>query len=106
VADPIVARSPILPPPPLAVVDRWEVFTRRSDADLTLADLTPLTKLVVRAAPPFLGVEHGRAERNGQGMLVIGSGPDEWTLIGPVGSAEALMAWVSRTGRGSRRRSI
>lgn len=93
VPDP-VARSPIAPPPPAAVVDGWEVCTLRSDGELTLTDVTPLAKMVVRARPPFLGVGHRQAARDPHGTLVIGSGPDEWTLLGPVGSAGALMARV------------
>jgi len=79
VADPI-ARSPIAPLPPLVLRDGWEVSERRSTADLTLADLTPMPKLLVRGIGA-LRVPFGRAERDGT-TLVIGSGPGEWLALG------------------------
>ena len=82
--DPPVARSPIRPAEPVAVVDGWEVSTRRSGAALRLADWTPMNKAVVRAEPPF-GVAFGRARRDGRGVLHVGSGPDEWLLLAPPG---------------------
>lgn len=81
-----VARSPIAPPSPTGVVQGWEVSLRSSDAALRIADLTPLTKVLVRHDPPFLDVAFGRSKRDEQGRLVIGSGPDEWTILGPPGS--------------------
>ena len=83
--DAPVARSPIRPTEPVAVVDGWEVSTRRSGAALRLADWTPMAKLGVRAEPPFAGVAFGRARRDDRGVLTIGSGPDEWLLLFPPG---------------------
>jgi hypothetical protein len=45
-----VARSPIAPAPPVAVVAGWEVSARRSSAPLRLVDCTPLAKVLVRRA--------------------------------------------------------
>ena len=44
-----VARSPITPVAPVAVVNGWEVSTRRSSASLQLTDLTWLAKVAVTA---------------------------------------------------------
>lgn len=42
------------------------------------------------------GVRFGRAARDPAGTLVVGSGPGEWLLIGPVGLAPALAAALVR----------
>jgi sarcosine oxidase, subunit gamma len=94
-----VARSAI------AVIDGhvrngWEIGAGVSTARLTLRDESPLAKIVVRA--PFtgavrtdLGVGFGRttrAEVAGVGeVLVVGAGPGEWIVMGPVGSGTALL---------------
>jgi len=92
-----VARSPIAPPPPVVVIDGWEVSGRRAAAALTLTDSTPLAKVGVRApiggrAAAELGVPFGRAARDPGGTLVAGSGPGEWLLLAPPGQAPALIA--------------
>jgi len=94
-----VARSPIAPPPPVLVVDGWEVSGRRSTAPLRLVDCTPLAKVLVRADPGgrvarHLGVGHGRAARDPHGTLVVGSGPDEWLLLAAPGTEAAVAARV------------
>jgi heterotetrameric sarcosine oxidase gamma subunit len=96
-----VARSAIRAALPVAVVDGWEVSARRSSAALRLADLSSLAKTLVRASrdgpvAAHLGVGFGRAQRDATGRLVVGSGPDEWTVIGPVGSGGALHAELDR----------
>jgi heterotetrameric sarcosine oxidase gamma subunit len=87
-----VARSPITPAEPVTVVDGWEVSAIRADgADLTLTDCTPLAKVAVASRQPgFRGVRFGRAARQEDGTLVVGSGPGEWLLVGPPGQAAAL----------------
>lgn len=90
-----VARSPIAPPPPVVVEHGWEFSARRSGAGLRIIDLTPLTKLLVAAAPQGrvaagLGVTFGRASRDLEGSLVVGSGPGEWLLLGAPGQALSL----------------
>lgn len=64
---------------------------------LTLADRSPLAKVLVRATPDgptaaLLGVARGRAARDGDGVLVVGSAPGEWTLLAPPGAAPGLVA--------------
>lgn len=81
-----LARSPITPPSTL-VRAGWEVSDASSRAALRIADCTPLAKILVRAQPDgaaasTLGAAHGRTRRSDQGVLVIGSSPGEWTLIG------------------------
>jgi heterotetrameric sarcosine oxidase gamma subunit len=94
-----VARSPIEPPPPVVVIDGWEVSGLRASAELTLTDCTPLAKVGVRApisgpAAAELAVPFGRAARDPGGTLVAGSGPGEWLLLAAPGQAAALAARV------------
>ena len=72
---------------------------RESDVPLRLLDCTPLAKVLVRADPSgpvasALGVPCGRAARDRHGTLVVGSGPGEWLLVGPVGAEATLAARV------------
>ncbi len=88
----VIARSPIPPAPPVGLVAGWEVSTRRSTAELTVTDCTPLVKVLVRAAHDgavarTLGVPFGRATRDGTGVLVVGSGPGEWLVLAGPGTA-------------------
>jgi len=90
-----VARSPIAPPPPVVVIDGWEVSGRRAGAGLTLTDCTPLAKVGVRApigggAAAELAVPFGRAARDPGGTLVIGAGPGEWLLLAAPGQGPTL----------------
>ena len=94
-----VARSPIAPASPVVVKAGWEVSGRRaSDAGggaLTLTDCTPLTKVQLRApvdgeVAASLGVPFGRAARDSDGTLVVGSGPGEWLLLAAPGQAGTL----------------
>lgn len=90
-----LARSPIDPAPPVAVVDGWEVSDRHSSAALRIVDCTPLAKVLVRAdgdgeAARTLDVGFGNARRDAIGTLVVGDGPDEWILLAPPGSAPTL----------------
>jgi hypothetical protein len=92
-----VARSPIAPPPPVLVLEGWEVSGRRATAGLTLTDCTPLAKVQVRApiggrAAAELAVPFGRAARDPAGALVAGSGPGEWLLLAAPGEGPALTA--------------
>jgi sarcosine oxidase, subunit gamma len=91
-----VARSPVAPPPPVVVIDGWEVSGRRASAGLTLTDCTPLAKVGVRApiggrAAAELAVPFGRAARDPGGTLVAGSGPGEWLLLAAPGQGPALI---------------
>ncbi len=94
-----VARSPIQPQDQLEVVGGWEVSRRRSSAPLLLQDLTPLAKVLVRARPDgqlaaALKVPSGRAERDVNGTLVVGSGPGEWTMLAATGKAHDVIGRV------------
>jgi heterotetrameric sarcosine oxidase gamma subunit len=90
----VIARSPVRPVQP-TVVAGWEVTGRPGQAGLVLTDLTPLAKAGVRARidgalARALGIPFGRAARDGDGALVIGSGPGEWLVLGPVGEGRLL----------------
>ena len=87
-----VARSPISPAPPVTVEHGWEVSARRTNADLRIMDCTPLAKVLVLASMDggvarALGVPFGRAARDEHDALVVGSGPGEWLLLAPPGTA-------------------
>ncbi len=92
-----LARSPIVCAHPLIVIAGWQVSGRQSTADLTITDCTPAAKVQLRALPgggaaAAVGVPFGRAARDGDGTLVVGSGPGEWLLIGSPGQGTALAA--------------
>ncbi len=101
-----VARSPIAPSSPEAVVAGWVVSARRSSAALTLTDHTPLTKVTVRAPDDgamakILDVRFGRAarqswDRDGStlGALLTGSGPGEWLVLARPGEQGAVVDWL------------
>ena len=95
-----IARSPIAPAPPVSEHGGWEVSGRRSTAELTVADATPLAKVAVRAAHDggmraALGVPFGRAARDAGGRLVVGSGPGEWLVLAGVGESSAARAQLA-----------
>ena len=106
-----LARSPIAPAPPVTVLAGWEVSGRRASAitggaaaaggpGLTITDCTPLAKVQLRApasgvAAAAVGVRFGRAARNPDGTLVVGSGPGEWLLLAAPGQAQELSAWLA-----------
>jgi len=97
----VLARSPIPATGPVQIDAGWEVSAARSDASLTLTDCTPLAKVHVRAPwngamAKALGVPFGRAARDGA-SLVAGSGPGEWLVLAPVGSAAAVVSRLERT---------
>ena len=94
-----VARSPIAPAPPVVIKAGWEVSGRRASAAgagaPTLTDCTPLAKVQLRApvdgeVAASLGVPFGRAARDPDGTLVVGSGPGEWLLLAAPGRAGSL----------------
>jgi heterotetrameric sarcosine oxidase gamma subunit len=120
-ADPATARNPIAlarSPIPVALpeIERagWVVSGRRSDAALTIADWTPLAKLLVRSdrgpsdsrsaevdtdsgselTPASVhDVRYGAAAprtSNGVGVLLVGWAPGEWLALGPPGTRAAL----------------
>ena len=100
-----LARSSIASARPLTVVDGWEVSSARSEAPLRITDCTPMAKVCVRANPEgslarALHVPFGRAQRDQQGSLVIGSGPGEWLVLDATGTAPALVDRIRRLAGG------
>jgi heterotetrameric sarcosine oxidase gamma subunit len=90
-----IARSPIAQDAPTTIKHGWEVSARRSAAGLTITDCTPLAKVLVLASADgelarTLGVPFGRAARDAQGSLVVGSGPGEWLLLAAPGTSAAV----------------
>ncbi len=80
-----LARSPIDQADPIEVADGWVVSRKKSSAPLRLADLSQLAKIGVKTQVPPFGLSYGRSARQGD-WIVAGSGPDEWTLVGPIGT--------------------
>jgi heterotetrameric sarcosine oxidase gamma subunit len=113
-----VARSPIRPEPPEGVLTGWVVSRRRTRAALTLTDCTPLAKVMVRAGwdgavAAIIGVPFGRATRQTLGtpappepgvreVLVVGSGPGEWLVLGPPGEVGRLARTLEAAVAGAR----
>jgi heterotetrameric sarcosine oxidase gamma subunit len=76
------------------VVEGWEVSGARTDAALTITDSTPLAKVQVRAPwngalAKVLGVPFGRTARDA-GELLVGSGPGQWLVLAPPGTAAGV----------------
>jgi heterotetrameric sarcosine oxidase gamma subunit len=97
-----VARSPIVQTEPVSMHLGWEVSRVSCDAALRLADLTPLSKFLVRAAPDsaaaqLLDCAFGSARHGNAGELIIGAGPDEWLVLGPVGTRPPVVAQLVST---------
>ncbi|GAA4917530.1 N-methylglutamate dehydrogenase subunit D [Actinomycetospora succinea] len=98
-----LARGPVAVATPV-VRDGWELDARVATGPLTLSDESPLAKVHVRA--PFdgasraaLGVGLGRTARGDLGtgdVLVVGSGPGEWLVLGAPGTASALRASIEQ----------
>jgi heterotetrameric sarcosine oxidase gamma subunit len=92
VAEAPVARSPVSPADPQVVVDGWLVSGRRSEAALTLTDLTPLTKVAVRAVPD--GPMADALSTPGPGVLVTSVVPGEWLVLAEPGEQAAVLGWL------------
>ena len=98
-----IARSPIRQRPPIAEHASWEISQASAKAPLRLADLTPLTKILIRADPgsaaaSVLACEFGHSRRALSGELIIGSGPGEWLLLAPASTRPPLAAQLSPGG--------
>jgi heterotetrameric sarcosine oxidase gamma subunit len=93
-----MAQSPIAVVGPQAVVAGWAVSGRRSTADLTLTDLTPLTKLAVRADPAG-PVAEGLAAPSAA-VLVTSVVAGEWLVLGEAGERAGVAAWLESLGDG------
>jgi heterotetrameric sarcosine oxidase gamma subunit len=91
----MVARSPIRARGPVGREHGWEVSTTARKGGLELCDLTPYSKVLVRAgvlskAAEVLGCALGLARRAPDGTLVAGTGPGEWLLVSGAGTWPAL----------------
>ncbi|TLP75776.1 2Fe-2S iron-sulfur cluster-binding protein [Nesterenkonia sphaerica] len=98
-ADP-VARGSVPAPGPKTSIAGWEVSTEQSMAPLTLADVTPLVKISVRAAPDGVTADRmpaafGQARPWGDRLLVVGSGPGEWMVLAEPGERAAALNELS-----------
>lgn len=72
------------------------------ETDLVLSDESSLTKTVLRADPSSpaahtAGVGFGRTRRQGD-VLVVGTRPGEWTVIGDADATAAFVADIDRSG--------
>lgn len=104
-ADPApLARSPIAAPSPTGTAAGWEISLRRSSEALTLADWTPMAKVLVHAPPDgplsrVLGVPFGTARRTGGGALVARVQPAQWLICAPPSGAPGLVEeWTAAAG--------
>jgi heterotetrameric sarcosine oxidase gamma subunit len=80
-----LARSPIAQRGPIEIAHGWVISRRKSAAPLRLADLSHLAKIGVKAQTPPFDIPYGRSVRK-EDWIIAGSGPGEWTLIGPIGA--------------------
>lgn len=85
-----VAQSPITVSGPEEVVAGWVVSGQRSESDLTLTDLTPLTKLAVRADPNG-AIAEALSMQPGT-VLVTGVVPGEWLVLAEAGEQARIVA--------------
>jgi heterotetrameric sarcosine oxidase gamma subunit len=103
---PAAAMSPIVTVPPETVVAGWVVSARRSNAELTLIDQTPLTKVAVKAPwdgrlAETLGVRFGRTARSSwqfgastSHVLLVGATPGEWLAMAAPGEHAVVVGWL------------
>lgn len=93
-----MARSPIAVVGPQAVVAGWVVSGRRSTADLTLTDLTPVAKVAVRADPA--GPMAEALTTPPDTVLVTSVVPGEWLVLAEAGEEARVAAWLESLGGG------
>ena len=91
-----VARSPLDLAGPSVVVDGWEYSGGTTSGPVVVSDRSALAKVQVRATASdrlagVLGTRFGRAAWS-RGRLVVGSGPDEWLVLGAPGTAAELVS--------------
>ncbi len=96
VAPAPTARSPLASTGASTVIDGWEYASGIDTAPVLVSDRSALAKVLVRtkstaATVEALGTRFGRA-RWRDSRLVVGSGPDEWLVLGPPGSAREVIA--------------
>lgn len=96
-ADPIAA-SPLRTPGPKAVLDGWEVSVTTAETDLSIADMSPLAKVLVRSDSAPFDVPYGTARPDDHTNLIVGSAPGEWLVLGPPATAEVIAEGIPRPG--------
>ena len=99
-----VARSPLALAGASIVVDGWEYSSGPESGPVVVADRSAMAKVQLRAAADqavcsALGTRFGRAAWV-DGRLVIGSGPDEWLVVGPPGHAGTIADQLGDAVRG------
>ena len=83
------------------VVDGWEYAAAAASGPVVIADRSTLSKVQVRAAATpevvaAIGTRFGRAVWR-EDRLVVGSGPDEWLVIGAPGEAAEIAEQLRST---------
>lgn len=89
-----VARSPLALVGTPTVIDGWEYSAGATSGPVVVADRSAMSKVHIRvetspAVTSALGTRFGRSAWAGD-RLVVGSGPDEWLILGPPGRAAEL----------------
>ena len=89
-----VARSPLAIVGTATVIDGWEYSSGAVAGPAVVADRSAISKVHIRvetnpAVTSALGARFGRSAWTGD-RLVVGSGPDEWLILGPPGHAAAI----------------
>jgi heterotetrameric sarcosine oxidase gamma subunit len=89
-----VARSPLSLVGETVIVDGWEYAAFAAAGPIVVADRSTLSKVQVRAAATAevieaMGTRFGRAVWR-EDRLVVGSGPDEWLVLGAPGAAAEI----------------
>lgn len=96
-----VARSPLAPAGPTVIVAGWEHSEGAETGPVLVADRSALAKVHVRtsATPEVisaLGTRFARASWVGD-RLIVGSGPDEWLVLGAPGQEGSIADEVAGT---------
>jgi heterotetrameric sarcosine oxidase gamma subunit len=87
------------------VIDGWEYSAGPASAPVVVADRSAMAKIHLRATDDqsvrsAVGARFGRAAWMGN-RLVVGSGPDEWFIVGPPGHASEIADELEATVRGA-----
>lgn len=95
------ARSPLASTGPSTVIDGWEYASGVGSGPVVVSDRSALAKVLIRtkSTPSIiaaLGTRFGRAAWKDR-RLVVGSGPDEWLVLGPPGSTQEITDEVNDT---------
>jgi len=95
-----VARSPLALAGESIVIDGWEYSSGPDAAPVLVADRSAMAKVHVRATGDDEAVSSAIGTRFGRaawlsGRLVVGSGPDEWFVVGAPGRAAEIAVELS-----------